>query len=59
MILGLTLMGQGRDVVVVNNNCYYNNHVKILPVGGALQFAKYFPVLHPHCDPVRWEGLLL
>ena len=58
MIRRLKLMGQGRDVIAVNNDCYYNNRVKILPISGALQLAKYFPILHPHCDPVRWEGLL-
>lgn len=53
-------MGQGRDIIVVNNNCYcFHSCVKILPTYGTLQFAKYSPILDLHCDAVRWGGIMI
>lgn len=43
-------------VVVNNNNCF--SVIKISPVYGALQFAKYFPILD-HSDPVSWGEIVI
>ena len=42
-------------IIAIN---FFNNNVKILPIYDALQLAKYFCILNPHCDSVRWGGIV-
>lgn len=42
-------------IIAIN---FFNNNVKILPVYDALQFAKYFCILNPHCDSVKLGGIV-
>lgn len=56
-------MRKGREIVwlliIIAVVGFFNYNMKDLPTYGALQFAKYFPILKHHYNSVTWEGMII